>query len=133
MKHIIDKLALIEIRDRKLLVTLSKGKNVWYVPGGKREAGEDDVMALAREVGEELAVVIDPRTVSLYGVFEAQAHGKPQGTIVRMTCYQVKYEGTLEASGEIEKLGWFGWERRFECAMVDVIIFDDLKHRGLID
>lgn len=129
----IDKLAFIEIQDRKVLVTLSKGKDTWYIPGGKREMGEDDVMALVREIEEELAVVIEPETASLYGEFEAQAHGKPEGTIVRMTCYRATYEGTPVASGEIEKLGWFGWERRFECAPVDVIIFDDLKHKGLID
>ena len=49
----IDKLAFIQIKDRRVLETLSYGKNVWYIPGGKREAGESDEQALAREIKEE--------------------------------------------------------------------------------
>lgn len=41
-KTYIDKLAYIYIKDRKVLSTLSKGKDVWYIPGGKREEGESD-------------------------------------------------------------------------------------------
>jgi len=55
-KTYIDKLAFIEIKDRKLLVTLSKGKDIWYIPGGKREGSESDIEALVREVREELTV-----------------------------------------------------------------------------
>ena len=52
----IDKLAFIEIRERKLLMVRSKGKDVWYTVGGKREAGENDEQALIREVNEEIGV-----------------------------------------------------------------------------
>lgn len=31
----IDKLAFIDVKDHHVLVTLSKGKDVWYIPGGK--------------------------------------------------------------------------------------------------
>jgi hypothetical protein len=36
-KTYIDKLALIEIRDRKVLETCSYGKDKRYIPGGKRD------------------------------------------------------------------------------------------------
>lgn len=49
-----DKLAWIYIKNRKILSTRSKGKNVWYIPGGKREKGESGKEALIREVKEEL-------------------------------------------------------------------------------
>lgn len=75
-KTYIDKLAYIEIKERKLLVTLSKGKDVWYIPGGKREGKETDLQALVREVREELAIDLIAGTVKMYGIFEAQAHGK---------------------------------------------------------
>lgn len=131
-KQYIDKLAFIEIRNKKLLVTLSKGKDTWYIPGGKREGDETDQQALVREVKEELAVDLQPGSLKLYGVFEAQAHGKPVGTIVRMTCYMGKYSGQLSPAAEIEKLDFFGHDQKHLCSMVDHLIFDDLFRRNLI-
>lgn len=132
-KTFIDKLAFIEIQNRKILVTLSKGKDAWYIPGGKREEGESDVQALAREVKEELDVEIIPASVQHYGVFEAQAHGKPEGTVVRMTCYQALFIGTLTPSSEIEALDFFTHAQRIMTSTVDALIFDDLKAKNLID
>jgi hypothetical protein len=48
-KTYIDKLAWIELRDKKVLETLSKGKDTWYIPGGKRENGESDEAALVQQ------------------------------------------------------------------------------------
>src|SRR4051812_14899398 len=98
----IDRLALIELKDRKVLEAKSRGKDTWYIPGGKREVGESDEQALAREIKEELSVDIDPSTVVRYGIFEAQAHDKPKGTVLRMTCYLAKYTRELMPSSEIE-------------------------------
>ncbi|MFD2512564.1 NUDIX domain-containing protein [Pontibacter locisalis] len=53
---LIDKLAWIEIRDGKILSTRSKGRTKYYIPGGKREAGETDFQALYREIQEELSI-----------------------------------------------------------------------------
>jgi 8-oxo-dGTP diphosphatase len=132
-KIYIDKLAFIELRDRKILETKSYNKDTWYIPGGKREQGETDEQALVREVREELQVALLPETMRLYGTFEAQAHGKPEGTMVRMTCYTAQYIGTLTPSSEVEKLDWFSYAQRGLISAVDQIIFDDLKSKNLID
>lgn len=132
-KTYIDKLAFIELRDRKVLETKSRGKDTWYIPGGKRDAGESDEQALIREVKEELNVDIDPSTIVRYGVFEAQAHGKPEGTVVRMTCYQARYAGELTPSAEVEMMDWFDYSKKELTSPVDHLIFDDLKSKGLID
>jgi 8-oxo-dGTP pyrophosphatase MutT (NUDIX family) len=130
---IIDKLAFIEIQNRKILQTLSFGKDKWYIPGGKRENGESDQQTLIREIKEELQVDLIPETIKYYGTFEAQAHGKPEGTLVRMTCYTGKYTGKLKTNAEIEKLDWFDYSRREDISTVDKIIFQDLKIKNLID
>lgn len=132
-KTYIDKLAFIEIKNRKILVTLSKGKDTWYIPGGKREQKESDLQALTREVKEELLVNIVPESVKAYGVFEAQAHGKTEGTVVRMTCYTASYNGVLIPNSEIEKLDYFTYSQKSLCSPVDNLIFDDLKAKDLID
>lgn len=129
----IDKLAFIEIKDRKVLETRSYNKDTWYIPGGKREPGEGDREALIREVKEELQVDIIPASIEKYGVFEAQAHGKPEGTVVRMTCYTARYEGELSPGMEVEKMDWFDYSRKMETSPVDQLIFDDLKAKNLID
>lgn len=131
-KTYIDKLALIYIKDGKLLFSMSCGKDTWYVPGGKREADEDDETALRREVREELSAELKPDTIKYYGTFEAQAHGKPEGTAVRMTCYTAEVRGYLKAANEIEQIGFFNYHDDFKKAPVDVLILDDLFAKGLI-
>src|SRR5437667_11422262 len=106
-KTYIDKLAFIYLKDKRVLETLSKGKDTWYIPGGKRETGETDIEALTREVKEELNVELVPETIEYYGTFEAVAHGKPEGTFVRMTCYAALFEGELQPSSEVEQIAFF--------------------------
>ena len=131
---IIDKLAWIRIEDRKILVTRSKGKNVWYIPGGKREQGELDQDTLIREVKEELSVDLSPETIKYMGTFKAQAHGKPEGVFVQMTCYTGDFAGELKPASEIETMTWLTSQvDKNLLAPVDVIIFDWLKGRDMID
>lgn len=132
-KIYIDKLAFIEIRGRKVLETCSYGKDKWYIPGGKRDGNETDQEALIREMKEELLVNLIPETIEHYGTFEAQAHGKPEGTVVRMTCYTATYNGELTPSAEVEKMDWFDYSKRNDVSFVDQLIFDDLKAKNLID
>ena len=133
MTTYIDKVALIEIKDKKLLVTLTQGKDTWYLPGGKREAGETDTQTLVREMKEELNVAIDPKSLTHYGTFEAQAHGKPEGTFVRAACYMAVYTGEPVASSEIAAVKYFPYDRKQETGQVAHVLFDDLKTKGLIE
>lgn len=144
----IDKLALILIsKDKRQLVARSKGKSVFYTPGGKREGNETDAEALLRECQEELAVhliqCVGTPTASIeqYGTFEAQAYGKPEGTMVRMSCYRVRpseaereLEGLVRPSSEIEELAWIDSTfDRDRLTVTGVMILDDLKEKGLIN
>lgn len=132
-KTYIDKLAFIEIQDGRILETRSRGKDKWYIPGGKRQEGENDLVALTREIEEELKVKLHPETIVPFGIFEAQAHGMPEGTVVRMTCYTAKYTGALTPSAEIEEMDWFDYAKRNEVSPVDQLIFDDLRAMDLIE
>lgn len=131
-KSFIDKLAWIYIKDGKILSTKSRGKDAYYIPGGKREEGESDTEALTREVLEELSVQLVPETIQHVETFEAQAHGKPEGTVVRMTCYTAGYTGELAPASEIEELVWFTYADKDKSSPVDKIIFDYLHGKGLL-
>lgn len=130
----IDKLALILVQQRKQLVVRSRGKEAFFTPGGKREEGESDEDALCRECKEELTIDIKRDSIKKYGVFQAQAFGKPEGTMVRMTCYQADYTGDLKASAEIEELQWISsnFDHK-QLTVTGIMILEDLKAKGLID
>lgn len=107
MEMVIDKLALLHIENGKVLMTRSKGKDVLYFPGGKREAGETDQQALIREIKEELGVELSPETLEYVNQFRTQAHGKPQGTILQTTYYQGQFTGQPQPLSEIEAIGFY--------------------------
>jgi len=131
--QIIDKLAWIYIKDRKVLSTISKGKETYYIPGGKREKDENDEQALCREIKEELNIDLVPETIKFIGTFEAQAHGKAEGIKVRMTCYSADFKGEIKASSEIQEVLWITHKDKDKSSPVDKIILDSLKEKGLID
>lgn len=132
--ELIDKLAWIYIKDRKILSTRSKGKDAWYIPGGKREQGESDQEALVREVKEELSVDLLSQTIVYLGTFKAQAHGKPEGVFVQMTCYTADFTGDLQPAAEIEEMKYLTSDTDpMLLSPVDRIIFAYLREKNLID
>lgn len=103
----IDKLAWVLIKGGKTLYVRSKGKDLFFNPGGKRNGNETDEQALIREIKEELSVDLIPETIKYIETFSAQAAGKPEGVLVEIKCYAADYHGTLAPASEIEELAWF--------------------------
>lgn len=93
------------IRDSagRMLVVRKRGTTIFMKPGGKREPGEDDVTALARELDEELGCrLVDAK---LRGRFEAPAANEPDH-VVRAATYLAKVEGEIAVRAEIEEMAW---------------------------
>lgn len=128
----IDKIAFILIKNKKILSTRTRGKDTYYIPGGKREPGETDAETLIREVQEELSVAILPETIQYVDTFLAQSHGSAQGTMVQMTCYTASFVGALSASNEIAELRWLTSADTAIISAVDKKIFAYLKSKSLI-
>ena len=95
--------AVIRDADGRLLTVRKCGTSHFMLPGGKREPGEDELTALARELSEELGV----RLVSAepLGVFEAQAANEA-GAQVRSHPYRVTVAGEIRAAAEIDEIAW---------------------------
>ncbi len=128
MAELIDTVAWVRIEQGRILCARPRGKDVFYIPGGKRELGESDLQTLLREVEEELTVALLLETAAHVGVYEA-ADG---AVSVRMSCYTAEYRGTLTASSEIDALAWFSYAARSLVPPVDRLLFDELATAGLL-
>lgn len=95
--------AVIRDAEGRMLVVRKRGTAIFMKPGGKREPGEDDLTALARELDEEIGCRLVSAT--LLGTFEAPAANEP-GFTVRAATYLARVEGDIRALAEIEALAW---------------------------
>ncbi|MFC3070149.1 NUDIX hydrolase [Phenylobacterium soli] len=95
--------ALIFDAEGRLLTVRKRGTQHFMLPGGKREPGEDDLAALARELSEELGVrLISAEPV---GAFEAPAANEA-GARVRSHPYRATIDGEIAVAAEIEEIRW---------------------------
>ena len=97
--------ALIRDADGRVLLVRKRGTSVFMQPGGKRDAGESDVAALAREIDEELGCRVAVNSARALGVFDAEAANEP-GFRVRAAVYAVDVEGTVTPRAEIDQAVW---------------------------
>jgi 8-oxo-dGTP diphosphatase len=128
---VVDTVAWIRVENGRILCARPRGRDIFYIPGGKREGAESDLQVLLREIAEELTVALRPETVRHVGTYEAeQPDGELSTAVVRMSCYTGDYAGTLAASSEIDELAWFCYADRPRVPRVDQLLFDDLKAGG---
>ena len=89
----------------RLLTVRKRGTAMLMHPGGKPEAGESAVHAAARELAEEVGIVLDPGELQLMGVWIADAANEA-ATDIEATVFMAP--GTWEAhpSAEIAEIRW---------------------------
>lgn len=100
---VLDVVAWVHADRGRVLTVRSRGRDLLYLPGGKREPGEDDWTAISREVREELGVALDRSSFGLLGVVRAAAHDQPDYGQVQMACFTARYTGTLQPSAEVSE------------------------------
>lgn len=130
--QIIEAVSWVYLKDGRILGSRSEGKKLYYIPGGKLMPEESETAALIRETREEMGVILKPDSIELLGIFEAQADGQPQGTLVRLSCYTAQYTGTLKPSSEIREIVWLTYSDRNLVAPADQLVFDFLFQRGTL-
>ena len=97
--------AVILDDDGHVLVVRKQGSAIFIQPGGKRDAGEDALATLARELDEELGVVLDAASARRLGEFQAPAVNEA-GCTVSGEAFLVQVSGTPQAAAEIAELAW---------------------------
>ncbi|MFT4174297.1 MAG: TIGR00730 family Rossman fold protein [Rhodocyclaceae bacterium] len=129
----LDVLGWVCLTDRRVLMARSQGKELFFIPGGKREAGESDWQALSREIREELAVELVEETAVQICTVEDQAWGVEPPRRVRMSCYMAAHAGRMAAAGEIAEIVWLQAADAPRCAPAARQVLAWLHARSLID
>jgi 8-oxo-dGTP diphosphatase len=97
--------ALIRDQAGRVLLVRKRGTAAFMQPGGKRDPGEDDVTALAREIDEELSCRVVPGSAAPLGHFDCVAANEP-GRRVQAAVYAVDVEGSVVPRAEIDEIVW---------------------------
>ncbi|MBC9937129.1 MULTISPECIES: NUDIX domain-containing protein [unclassified Leucobacter] len=125
--------AIALIRDRRVLMVTARGRDVWYMPGGKIDPGESGAEAAAREAFEEVALRLDPAQLDELFTVVTQAHGEPDGRLVRMRVFAASSPDEPEPSAEVSAVHWAGTADRDRCPPAGHEVLDRLAALGLID
>jgi 8-oxo-dGTP diphosphatase len=87
---------------RLLLVSKLQAPQVFYLPGGKPEPGEQPLDTLARELAEELGVaVVDAEPLCVVSDEAAL-----ERTAMEMQVYLARIEGMISPQAEIARIAW---------------------------
>jgi 8-oxo-dGTP diphosphatase len=122
--------AIVE-EGRLLLVSKLAAPDVYYLPGGKLEDGEDAKAALIRELAEELAVV--PRSLTPFE--EVTEIAALERVPMQMTVFLAEIEGAPLARNEIADVAWFDPAGRFLGRLAPAVekhVIPRLQERGLL-
>jgi len=125
----------IIIRDKRLLVERSIGKDFFIAPGGSIEKGETPKQALVRELNEEFTIDVKSDDLQKFGCFHAKAAGQGD-KIVRMDVFIVKtFTGEPQPSSEVEEIRWITSDVPLDIKVGSIFeheVIPRLKEKGLI-
>jgi mutator protein MutT len=108
MKRVEDiyKASGVILKDRKVLVERSYGKEFFIHPGGKIESGETPKQALVRELMEEFQIKVEEADLEFFGKYSAPAANSPE-VDVHMDIFMVKkWDGEIIPDSEVEEMRW---------------------------
>ena len=127
------KYALGIIRDNRLLVLEEEDEELYLMPGGRPESGENAEQALSRELKEELGVDLNIESLKYIGFFEDAAAGKEDAK-VHIELYLGGFSGEMRPCSEVKRLVWFAkdddWNRLAPVTRNKIL--PALLHLGLI-
>lgn len=87
------------------LLVRKRGTRAFMQPGGKLGDGETKLIALSREIREELGCAIDPHSCRALGRFSAPAANEP-GQTVEADLFAAALHGEIRPGAEIAEAIW---------------------------
>jgi 8-oxo-dGTP pyrophosphatase MutT (NUDIX family) len=125
--------AVAVVRDRRVLMVTARGRDVLYMPGGKIDAGETPAEAAVRECREEVAMESTAGSVRELFTVVTQAHGEPDGRLVRMAVFSAESLDDPRPAGEVDAVKWVGTDAADRCPPAGREVLDRLAALDLID
>ena len=89
----------------RLLTVRKRGTDMFMHPGGKPEPGETAVQAAARELAEEVGIVVRPQDLDLMGVWIADAANEA-ATDIEATVFIAPGTWQATPAAEIAEIRW---------------------------
>jgi 8-oxo-dGTP diphosphatase len=132
----IRKAGAVLIRDRRLLLTRTRGKEAFVAPGGKLEAGETAIECLARELREELGIGIAAANVAPFGTYLAAAVYDPAKQLEMQVFVVSAWDGEPRPSREVEEVRWVTSAETRDLPVGSIFaheVIPRLRAEGLID
>lgn len=124
---------LLEVRDRRVLMTREFGHTRFQLPGGEQEKNESEVETLRREVREELAVEL----INIAPYDDFILPGKNEGVLIRFVVYTADIVGGMQRGNDIEEIRWVNSMYRQEHLEIgnptQLRLFPRLYEENLID
>lgn len=122
--------AVIVRAGRLLVVSKKAAPDVFYLPGGKPDPGEEPLRTLARELDEELGVEpLEPRPLA-----EVEAVAALEGVPMRLTVFQARIDREPRLAAELAHLRWISGREsglRLSPALRDHVL-PLLRRRGIL-
>jgi 8-oxo-dGTP diphosphatase len=125
--------AVAILRDRRVLMVRARERDVLYMPGGKIDDGESPSDAAARETREEVAVGLLPGSVHELFTVVTQAHGEPDGRLVRMVVFGGEPDADPRPSAEVSEVHWVTTADAYRCPPAGTEVLRQLAELDLID
>ncbi|WP_313375569.1 NUDIX domain-containing protein [Chishuiella sp.] len=100
---------LLVLDHNKLLLTYSKNKKAWYLPGGKLDKNETSLDALVREIKEELSLELNPKELTFYTHISALAYGE-DNLQMEQDCFLYDLKTDIKPTNEIEAIQYFSFD-----------------------
>ncbi len=98
--------ALIVRDNGDTLLVRKRGMPVYLQSGGRIEGTESPMMTLAREMHEELGLIVPPTRMAPFGCFEAEAANLPDHIVVAHVFRVQLHDEIITPAAEIEEAIW---------------------------
>lgn len=131
----IHKAGAIIIKDKKVLMSRTRGKEIFVNPGGKLQERETAVQALIRELKEELSIAVEEKDLELFGTFFAPAAYDPEKQLEMDVFFVRAWTGEIVPNNEVEEIKWVDSSTRDTPlgSIFEHEVIPKLKAKNLID